>query len=310
MAQAEADQVSVYIYEETSWGALSTALAMSAVPITGHNLGMDKTTIVSDTIRSDRMVDTVVATSTSASGSIDFDFQYEETFNKLLAAAVGGAWATNVLVQGTTKKSYSIEAKYPDIVQFSSIRGARVSEFNLNIPVGQKATGSCRYLGKSKAAAGTSIAASVAAYAANQVYSANADLGTLKEGGAALSTVIKSITLNIAANTRLITGVTQAAPFGINLGVLDITGSIEAYFEDLVLLNKFLNHTKSSLEFTLTTSGGGKSYLFLIPAIYYAGTGGNEVVTGKNTEVMLTLPFQAVKDSVTGNEISITRVPT
>ena len=81
-----------------------------------------------------------------------------------------------------------------------------------------------------------------------------------------------------------------------------IEGTMQAYFEDLTLLNKFYNHTSSSFSMRLTDAGG-KVMIVTFPKLYYAD--GNPPASGINTDVLLPLKFQAIYDATTACQIQI-----
>ena len=75
-----------------------------------------------------------------------------------------------------------------------------------------------------------------------------------------------------------------------------------AYFENTTLLNKFINETESSLDFTI--GDGTNTLRFKCPRIKY--TGGQPDVGGEGP-VTLTMPFQALLDSTTSTNLRIIR---
>ncbi|HBD10842.1 MAG TPA: hypothetical protein DCZ13_01770, partial [Porticoccaceae bacterium] len=71
------------------------------------------------------------------------------------------------------------------------------------------------------------------------------------------------------------------------------------------LLDKFINETSSSIDFTLTDSAGN-DYLFDFPNIKY--NSGNPEVAGEGS-VTVTLDFVALYDATDSSQIVITRTP-
>ena len=78
-------------------------------------------------------------------------------------------------------------------------------------------------------------------------------------------------------------------------GILQVSGSIKAFFGDTVLLNKAVNNTKSSLKFKFT-SGTHSLQFFMEEVIFQQTSPGIESEKG----IYINLPFKAFYDSGTG----------
>ena len=198
---------------------------------------------------------------------------------------------------GTTKKSYLIEKSFNDIVQFIHYRGMRVASWAMNVQSEQIVTGAFGFMGSRSIAQGTTISGSKTAAGVLSVCSATANVGTLQEGGTALTTKIKGVRFNLNANTRQLSAVGSKFPIGVNLGSFEITGTLEAYFEDLVLYNKFVNSTDSSLVFEIVSPEDDRT-IITIPALEF--TNAAPVGAGLNQDAMVSMDFTAKRDSVSG----------
>ena len=76
--------------------------------------------------------------------------------------------------------------------------------------------------------------------------------GALKEGNATIAT-ITSISLQIENNIEPANVVGSDVAAALVPGRINCTGTVSAYFENLNLLNKFVNETESSIEVMLGT---------------------------------------------------------
>lgn len=126
--------------------------------------------------------------------------------------------------------------------------------------------------------------------------------GTVTEGGSAIA-VATEITLNLehGSEPRFVIGSDETLlPSSAKSNV---TGQVTAYFENSILMDKFINETASSLSFELQDPAGN-GYTFLLPNIKY--TGGQPDVSGEGP-ITLAMPFQALYDSTVGTNIKITR---
>jgi len=206
----------------------------------------------------------------------------------LQANADGATVLMKTARTGTTKKSYLIEKGFLDIDEYISFRGCRVGAWSMNVQAEQIVTGSFGLVGAGAFEAGFTISGSVVAPGALSVVGATANMGRIEEGGVALTTKVKGIRFALNANTRQLTAIANKFPIGINLGSFDITGSIEAYFEDLALYTKFVNHTDTSLVFEFDSLEDDRT-IITIHGVKF--TNAAPVGAGLNQDVMLTLDF-------------------
>lgn len=90
-ATADSNLVRLTILPETTWGVYNTSSNPDELRITGETLSLDRGTIVSEEIRSDRNITDLIATKESASGGIEFEFS-ALTYDELLAGALYDSW--------------------------------------------------------------------------------------------------------------------------------------------------------------------------------------------------------------------------
>lgn len=215
-----------------------------------------------------------------------------------VAATVISKWART----GTTKKSYLFEKNFADLTQFISYRGMRVGSFGLNVEAEQIVTGNFSFMGERALRAGTTVSGSVNAASANSIVTATANMGRLEEAGAALSTKIRRINFNLNANPRQLSAVANKYPIGINLGSFEITGTLEAYFEDGTMLDKLINHSDSSLVFEFDSAEDDRTIITISNLKF---TTGWPVGAGLNQDVMLALDFTAKRDATSNAMMQI-----
>lgn len=206
------------------------------------------------------------------------------------AATIITKWART----GTTKKSYLIEKSFNDIAQFIHYRGMRVSTWAMNIEAEQIITGAFGFMGSRATPQGTTISGSKTAAGALSVCGATSNVGTLQEGGTGLTTKVKGVRFNLNANPRQLTAVANKYPIGINLGSFEITGSLDAYFEDLVLYQKFIDHNDSSLVVEIDSPEDDRTILTISNLKF---TNAAPVGAGLNQDVMVTMDFTAKRNA-------------
>jgi hypothetical protein len=208
-------------------------------------------------------------------------------------STVSADCTTNSIRNGIEKKSYLLEMEFDDVTQFMSFRGMRVNRMEINVTAGQIATCSFNFMGQQGIIAQTTVAGSTANPPSYSVMNATSNVGTLYEGGTALATAIRSIAITVDNAGRNLPAVANPYAIGINYGRQSVTGTMEAYFEDEVFLEKYIDHTETSLVVPFTDLAGN-SIVFNIPSMYFSE--GSPNVPGIDDEVMQTLNFSARRE--------------
>jgi hypothetical protein len=212
------------------------------------------------------------------------------------------------VVNSTSQTSFSIERNNADLTQFQLFRGMTPSRLSLTLSPGQILTGSLSFMGKDSAAlAGTSgMPGTSVASLTNTVYNSVSNVFNILEGGSALSnTYARSLTINVDNSLRGQTALGTLGNVGIGAGQSVITGSLELYFADSTYLNKFINNTASSLSLRIGASSTGIGYVLTFPNVKY--TDGANPTPGGNQDVILNVPFQALRDSTSGYQVMVDR---
>lgn len=206
-----------------------------------------------------------------------------------------------LLRNGTVKRSFSVEQAFLDVNQFFLFRGQRVSSLALNVSAGAITTGSFGFMGTSVARAGTTYANSLTNPTTTEVVNATSNVGSISEGGTELATAVQSISLNLDNTLRNQNAVKSKFPVGIGYGRQVVTGTVNAYFEDGALYDKFLAHTSTSLSFDFTD--GTNRFRVTLPKVFF--TSNNPMPGGIDQDVMQELAFTAVADASTACQIQI-----
>ena len=128
--------------------------------------------------------------------------------------------------------------------------------------------------------------------------------GAMTEGGGAVA-VVTEIQLNLDNGMAARYVVGSKTTIHPSIGRSNITGTVTVFFEDADMLLKFINETESSMAFTLP-DGAGNKYTFTVPRLKYSG--GQPDVGGEGP-ITLAMPFQALRDAVSGSNIIIKRTP-
>ncbi len=215
-----------------------------------------------------------------------------------VTSAAGIAVIANMLRNGGTAKSYLIEKQFGGLAAgaFVYMNGMRVGSMALSVASQQIAQATFSFEGKEGKTATTTRAGSSTVPGSSVSLNGTVNVGSLYEGAAALATGIRSVSVNVGNNLRQLPKIGQKAAAGVAMGFCDVSGSIEAYFEDLTLLDKFINHTSSALQFRLnddpTGSALGNIIIVTVPSLRYSGDA-TPKTPGGNQDVMIPLEFTA-----------------
>lgn len=296
-----------YMVLETVYGTTPATPAMATIRHTGCSLGLEKDSMQSEELRSDRQIADFRMGQNKVGGGIDCEVSTDLQFTTLLEALTMGTWTTNVLKAGVTRRSFSVLRKFGDVgfdKPYLLFAGVEVASAEFKVTPDKIATCSFDTVAKTQAAP-SATAPTGTTYPATAVAASPMDAftGVIKEGGSTIGVVS-------AVSFKLENGIERRFVIGSKdtilpqVGRSNVTGSITCYFESAAMLEKFINETSSSLEFTLTA--GVKTLTFLLPSIKY--TGGKPDVQGEGA-ITLEMPFQAVYDATETTNIKITRVP-
>jgi len=290
-----------YVVEAT-FGTTPSSPGFTPIRHTGTTLGLSKDAVESEELREDRQVAHFRHGNKSVTGDINFELSYGG-LDALLEATLCGAWATNVLKAGTTRRSYTVERHHQDIGKYLRSTGCQFNTMSLSVAPNSMVTGSFGIIGSGFTTSGAALGS--ATYSAESTTAPfDSFSGSIKEGGSAIA-IITALELNIDNGMEALYVVGSADTLLPSIGKSSVTGSVTAYFENTTLLDKFVAETTSSIEFTLTDAAGN-DYIVLLPKVKY--NSGNPEVSGPGA-ITVTLDFVALYNSSDASQIKITRVP-
>jgi len=293
-----------YIAED-EWGTTpSPDPAMISLRHTSCAVALTKDGFQSNELRSDRQITDFRHGVIRVQGDIGIEFSYGE-YDPFLEGALFGTWSDNVLKAGKVRKSYTLERAFTDITQFGVFTGCMVNSLSLSIPANAMVTGSFGFIGKGASYGTDPLKAEPTESQTGSPF--DSFTGEIHEGGTEAGHKIATVT---SIDISVENGLEPAFVVGSNVaaelphGRCNVTGSVSCYFEDMAMLNKFINETES--EITLKLGGATSSYTLFLPRIKY--TGGDNPASGEGP-LMLNMPFQALYDSSAVTAFQITRHP-
>lgn len=195
---------------------------------------------------------------------------------------------------GTAQQdSFTFESHFTDLTNVYLLGvGFRPTGFSLDVSAGSIVTGTFNFLGKNVVTSAAAIAGeTVTAAGTTQSMNATSNVATLYEGGAAITTLARQITINVNPNVTELRAVGNAAAASLIDGTFDITVGLNLFFSDLAMMTKVIGRTSTSLYLPFT-DGAGNSIIFSFPKGYLAGTPKEQA---QNTPVAQDLTFTAVR---------------
>lgn len=284
---------------EVTYGTTPTTPAFKVINPTKHNIGLEKDTYESATIRSDRQVDDLQHGVRKVSGDIGFEFR-SDTFDDFLEAALMGTWSGGTLKAGTTRRSFSIERYFADIGRYRRATGCEINAFSLECPASGLVTGSFGVIGQNDTSSGSAVSG------ATYTDDPSGDImpsvtGTITIDGSAVS-VVTGVKLSLDNSIENLPVVGSTNRQRGAAGRSKVTGEVSAFYDSDTLLSAWENESEIALVFAVTD--GTDTYTFTLPRIKF--TGGKPDVAGER-EVTLSLPFHALYSSGDASQIVIVK---
>lgn len=300
MSFAQGSRTGLSYVVETTFGVTPDTPSMVAVPFNTHSLSLKKDAIESAEIRSDRQVAVFRHGNKQINGDIEVEFRADDYDDFLESAFMGEIDSFGILKVGTTPKYLTIEDSALDIVQYRRFTGCAVNTLSMTIKPNEIVKMQMGIIGKDMTTAQLPLDSSITDASGQDPFDSFS--GTILEGGVSLANVSSlefTIENGMAPTFVIGSDVTPQLEFGR----AKVSGTMQAYFENLNLLNKFINETPSTLEFSLTDGVSGNTYTFLFPNIKYSG--GDLPVQNEQSK-MISLPFVALLDSTEETNLKLT----
>ena len=297
IAQGAVSQVGYVV--ENVWGTTPSTPQLTALPYTSFNINLTKSIYDDTSVQPDRMARYSIHGNRQVGGDIAVNMS-ASVYDTLLESLMNNSFTTNVLKTGTTRKSLTIEQGSTDIAQYSVYTGLVADKLSLNVPVDGVVTAQFSFIGKQMTIRGTPLDNTLTPAAVAQPFVHEGGVFTIDGTPASCTVTGIQLTVDNGYTANFSLGNTLACD--LSFGMAKVTGSMTVYFKDAAAINAFLSGTESSLEFTLTD--GTNYHTYFLPKIKYNGASKSISGTGS---IILTIPFVALYDSVSGTNLRITR---
>lgn len=208
---------------------------------------------------------------------------------------------------GTEQRSFFFQKAYTDLTnQFARYSGCMVDSFTFTVPSDNIVTGTFGILGKIEVSnESADFDATKTAAPANEVMAGIEDITAIMEpnsANAGFASTQFSVTLSNNLRQRLQIG--TLGPISVGSGIVDVSGTLQAYFLNATIIDKHLNFTDSSLAIQFADSTG-KGYVIDLPRVNYDSA--NRVASGQNTDILADMTFSAFRNSTQNETIVIQR---
>lgn len=274
---ADSSEARVALIAEADWGTTPTTPVFKTMRVTGESLSLETETAVSSEIRADRNVADLIRMSEGTGGGVDMELVHDDVTDLLFEGAMQSAYSGNKLINASTQKSFTVERTFGSTSSgtatntFIRHTGMMVDTMAISLSAGSMVTASYGFVGKKATTgdaiigAGTAAAATYAAASSESLMSASTDFASLTMAG--ITPVVSSLTLNTTNNLRRQAAVGSDSSVGIGNGRFEVSGSIDFYLENKVILDEYLSgDNTTSLSFTIGKDAN-KKFTFNIPTV-------------------------------------------
>ena len=301
MAFAQGSRSSLSYIVESAFGT-TPAGNFTNLPFTSQSLNLTKDRVAGNDIQQDRMPRVDRHGNRQVAGDIVVDLR-DADYDAFLESAMLNAWSTNVLKVGTTPKFFSIEDYAADIDQARLFSGCAVSSMAISLAPNQMVATTFGMVGKDMTIGSTEKTQDAASGAAPfDAYSGDIAIGNVASSSAVAIVTGLDFTLTNSFAPTFVIG--DASAPSLEYGQAVIEGTLTAYFEDLALINRFLNEVESELEVSVNDPTGANAYTFLFPRIKINSA---DVGVDGPTSRMISMSFVSLYDVTETTNLKITR---
>lgn len=200
---------------------------------------------------------------------------------------------------GTTKISHTIERLNNDLsgAKYEAFRGMVVDKWSLNWQPGSVVGQTFDFMGKDALpmSTGTALPGSTTASLTNPIVNAVNQIGTILEGGVALTgTYCRSLQMDVSNNIEMLKAIGNLGAVDFRLGEFNVQLRMQLYLADATYYNKFINNTNTSFSWRVTDALGNV-YVMTLPSMDYATA--SRPNPGRNNAIILDLTAEGLEDS-------------
>ena len=301
MAFAQGSRSRLAFGVESTFGTAATSY--TNVPYNTHSLNLSKERVAGNEIQPDRMPRVDRHGNRSVAGDITVDLR-DTAYDDLIESAMLSTFSTGVIKVGTTPKFLTLEDYAADIDQARLFTGCAVSTMGVSMAPNQMVTATFGMVGKDMTISATEKTVSAAGVGEPfDAYSGDLKVADVDGIGAASAlSIVTSVDFTVTNSFAPTFVVGDDSAPALEFGRAEIEGTITAYFEDLSLVNRFLNETESAIEVSVADPSAN-TMTFLFPRVKFNAA---DIPVDGPTSRVVTLPFVALYDDTELTNLKIT----
>lgn len=209
--------------------------------------------------------------------------------------ALGVQIQSSRLANDVTKRSFSLEKEFSDVSQFLKYSGMVPSKVALSVQSRSLITGSFSFMGTEFEIEGSTMLPGVPQESKPyEITNSSSGVGRLWENGAPIvGTFIKTLSLDVDNSLRGNDALGFVGFADISDGTLKVSGSLEMYFANRDLYERFLRDIETQLVFSIQ-DGEGNGYVFTLPKVNLSS--GQVTAGARDQDVMASFDFMALSD--------------
>ncbi len=266
MTKAVNAETSIAYIAEVTENVTPTTPAFKLIRASGESLSVDRKVVTGSQLGVKRGEYYSAIASSQGGGGFTFDFSYG-TFDDFLEAALRGTWTTNVLTDGNTAKSFTLETRFETGAtdMFKRFTGSQVNTLSLDFKAAEVLTGAFGFITRGADFANAIVTGATYVATNTETVQVGANVGTITLAGFTLDCVT-SATFEFMNNLRPQFGLGALAPQGIGAGKAEAKGTITGILDatTYTTLRGYADGTATGL--TLESSGGtGKGLRVEVP---------------------------------------------
>lgn len=287
--------------------ALGSGISWQLLNFVSEDFDPDTSTTQSKTIRPDASLKDVRVTQIAAGGTLAMELSRDPELDVLLAAALRGAWVSNVLKAGVAKTKLVFEEKVMEGASpfYSRYRGIVLGGFSLNagsdglVDITFPVVGTTIEDGTAITTSATYVQPGTTAVLAGVDFTGLTDSGLTTQLD--VNTVAFDMTNNVRSDPKMGSKSPRDTPYGKR--VTTITASL--YFSSNEAFQKFKAEGVRAVSFGFAAPGGTAGLTFSWPRCRATSYG--KPIPGENQTIMVQVEFTATYDGTAATDFSITR---
>jgi len=280
MAQAKGSKSRlIYQTEQTFAADPSVGASAAVLPFVSETFRLARNLVESQAITSSRNYSQPRRGQYNVSGAIELEINgnmnhlLRHVFGTVVSSASGSGFR-HMFKVGDLPTSFMLEKGFTDIGVYNRYNGCRVNRWSMNFTPEGMIRGSIDVLGAKETASAASFQSVPAINIAHNPFDAFEVV--IQEGGANIANCTAlnfALENNLDGNVFVIDGTGQRKD--IPEGMVRVTGTLTAMFENTTLYNKAVNHTESSIKVSITKGSGAgtlgnERMVIMIPELVYS----------------------------------------